>query len=365
MADPAVATVVTGPLHPSVIDKLMLGLIALDEDARVCSWNQWMARHTNIPANQAIGRELGELFPDGVSPALRKAIQCSLSGGMSRMLTHAVHGQLLPLRHGANRQGNPETLALNVFLQPLSATPQTPGRCLIQVFDVTGPVRREQMLEQEVYQNRRSSLIDDLTGQLNRRAFDIWLGAEWRRQQATGEPVSVMMVDVDQFKLFNDINGHVSGDRCLRRVAHAMARRINRPGDALFRYGGEEFAVLLTTTDCRGAAIVAESLLQTVRKLGIPHPATRAPVTVSIGFMAGQPAVNGASPGDYVAAADQALYSAKRAGRNRFRAHPDAEVTDVSLSLAGRRARIFDRELMRDDIEPGLVDTSELRSHTA
>lgn len=331
----------------AVLDRLMLGVVILDCDARVSFWNCWMSRCSTTLAAQARGRPFAELFDGEVNPQVNTAIRATLNQAHSRVLTHAVHGQLLPLKGPIDRHGQRAPMALNLYLQPLRDPANPDVGCLIQIFDVTGPVNRERKLEQEVYQNRRSSLVDELTGQLNRRAFEQWLGAEWRRQNLVDEPVACLMVDVDQFKMYNDILGHVEGDRCLRGVAHAMARRINRPGDALFRFGGEEFAVLLTTTDKRGASIVAQSLLETVRDLNIQHPVTKAPVTISIGLMAGRPASSAASPDDYVMAADQALYEAKRAGRNCYRVHSSAQSTGVDLSLAGRQAKIVDRELMQ------------------
>ncbi len=325
-------------------DLLMLGIIVLDPDGRVAGWNSWMQRHSGLQRQAALGCSLDELFGSGVSPNLLTAVEATLKRSHSRILTHAVHGQLLNLKTGGQNANQGEAMALNLYLVPVREA-ERGVHCLIQVFDVTGSARREKSLQEEVYNNRRSSLVDDLTGQLNRRAFDIWLAAEWRRLALVDEPVTVMMLDVDQFKLFNDMLGHVAGDECLRRLAHTLAQRINRPGDALFRYGGEEFAVLLTTTDKRGAAVVAASLIEAVRGLEIMHPATHAPVTISIGYMAGKP-VGHARPEDYVRAADAALYAAKNAGRNRAMAHAGCEITEIDPALAGRQAKILDRELM-------------------
>jgi diguanylate cyclase (GGDEF)-like protein len=169
--------------------------------------------------------------------------------------------------------------------------------------------------------NRRLTELshrDPLTGVANRRRFEEVLETEWRRAFRSGSPLSVLMADVDYFKLYNDTHGHPEGDACLRGVAAAFQSGLKRASDLLARYGGEEFIVLLPDTALDRAAALAEDLRAGVQALGIPHPgAPAAPVvTVSLGVAACRPAEGGA-PTDLVAAADRALYLAKERGRNR------------------------------------------------
>jgi diguanylate cyclase (GGDEF)-like protein len=182
---------------------------------------------------------------------------------------------------------------------------------------------------------RRLSTIDPLTGIANRRAFEEALDQEWRRMMRHSMPLSLLLIDVDYFKRFNDSYGHVAGDQCLRRVAQALARLARRAGDLAARYGGEEFAVLLPHTDIAAARRLGELMCAAVREQEIPHEGSAvAPfVTISIGVacIANLPQSAGAQARDVAAdgspgvagavllieTADRALYEAKFAGRNR------------------------------------------------
>jgi diguanylate cyclase (GGDEF)-like protein len=159
--------------------------------------------------------------------------------------------------------------------------------------------------------------LDGLTGLSNRRAFDVALQKEWARAARGGYPLSLMMIDVDHFKRFNDIHGHMGGDDCLRSLAGAFASCMKRPSDMVARYGGEEFAVILPMTDLAGATVVTHQLRRAVEGLAIPHAGSEfSVVTLSIGIAEWRPGTEDLSA-QLVESADQALYRAKRAGRNR------------------------------------------------
>lgn len=162
----------------------------------------------------------------------------------------------------------------------------------------------------------RLAATDPLTGVGNRRAFEAGLRDEWSRCARAGEPLSLLMIDVDFFKAYNDQYGHPQGDRCLKAVATCLVENMYRGGDLVARYGGEEFAILLPDTDA--ATQVARRLCDAVAELAIVHAeSVVAPhVTVSIGVASVWPR-DGASPQSLVEAADDALYAAKTAGRNQ------------------------------------------------
>ncbi len=169
-------------------------------------------------------------------------------------------------------------------------------------------------LEQATYE----TVHDALTGLHNRRGFDRIAGEEWHRARRERQALSLLMVDVDDFKNFNDLYGHLAGDRCLRRVAHAIDRSLKRPADFSARYGGEEFVCLLANTDAEGAREVAQAIVAAMREKKIPHGGSRAAaiVTVSVGGATWEPGDAG-QLSDLVAAADAALYEAKAEGRDR------------------------------------------------
>ena len=168
---------------------------------------------------------------------------------------------------------------------------------------------------------------DGLTGLANRRAFDDVFDQEWRRAEREGTSLSLLLLDIDRFKLFNDTYGHQAGDECLRLVAGAVAGALKRPGDLAARYGGEEIAVLLPTTDASGAATIAEVVRSAVQELALGHE--RNPpiglLTASIGVATStvaQRKTGAATPELLLLAADQALYRAKESGRNRVERAP-------------------------------------------
>jgi diguanylate cyclase (GGDEF)-like protein len=169
---------------------------------------------------------------------------------------------------------------------------------------------------------------DALTGVANRRYFDAFLAQSWRVAQDTGKSLGLLLIDVDHFKVYNDLYGHQAGDRCLCAVTDAIGQCLRRPVDLLARWGGEEFAVVIADTDGASLDHVAERIRQSVQGLGLVHAASScAPVvTVSIGMASMVPA-SGADLKDLMNATDAALYQAKANGRNQVCARSQELVT--------------------------------------
>ncbi|RKU00953.1 hypothetical protein C7H84_25220 [Burkholderia sp. Nafp2/4-1b] len=162
-----------------------------------------------------------------------------------------------------------------------------------------------------------SSARDGLTGAFNRSHFNDHFHTLFLQARRQGEPLSLLMVDVDHFKAYNDAFGHVKGDACLIAVAHALAGAVRRPADMVARYGGEEFAIVLPNTGARGARLVAEEAREGVLRLDLAMPGSPAGrVSVSVGCATVSPD-DLSTPDALIEAADAALYRAKDAGRNR------------------------------------------------
>ena len=180
----------------------------------------------------------------------------------------------------------------------------------------------ERKVTERTEELRRMSMKDGLTGIANRRSFDERLGGEWRRGLRTGKSLSLMMIDIDHFKLFNDHYGHVEGDRCIRAVAQALEQVVNRSTDLVARYGGEEFAVILPDTDAEAALWLATACLEAITALGTEHAHSSAGSLVSISIGLCTMTVDAELDAEkLVTRADQALYEAKRAGRNCYRVY--------------------------------------------
>ena len=167
-------------------------------------------------------------------------------------------------------------------------------------------------------QLRYLSMRDGLTALFNRRTFDEELESEWRRALRAPSPFSIIILDIDYFKKYNDTYGHQEGDLCLRSVANIVGCSVRRPGDLTARYGGEEFVVLLPLTSADDAAVIAEGIRREVEAVGLEHKTSTVSnvVTVSIGVGTVTPALD-QSADELLRLADQALYAAKSEGRNR------------------------------------------------
>ena len=211
------------------------------------------------------------------------------------------------------------------------------GFTVVARAEVTDLVRKEQLLEQANAQLSRQSATDGLTGIANRRRFDETLASEWLRAARSGNAVSLLMVDIDHFKRYNDHYGHVAGDECLRRVTHVLASCVRRAGELLARYGGEEFVLLLPGAELAHARDMAHRCLERLTREALPHGAspTAAQVTFSIGVAHGFPSA-ARDPESLVNAADTAMYRAKMAGRARYAI---ADTADWEIDKDAPRSR--------------------------
>ena len=202
------------------------------------------------------------------------------------------------------------------------------GMCLAYATDHQ---HRENYLQSCLIELTRSKMIDQakqleslsqqdaLTGLANRRHLDEMIKNEWNRSMRYRTPLTIMMIDIDYFKHYNDSLGHLEGDRCLKKIATCIAKIAARSGDLAARYGGEEFILVFAMTDQAQGIKQAELLIDLIKDLQIPHPSsTVAPyVTVSIGVASTTPHIN-QNHIDFIKSADNALYQAKDAGRNRY-----------------------------------------------
>ena len=182
-------------------------------------------------------------------------------------------------------------------------------------------VHNQLLLKQQRDQLRSIALMDGLTGIANRRKLESHLTTHWLQCAREQKPLSLFMIDVDNFKKYNDHYGHQEGDNCLKQIAQTIDTSLERPCDLAARFGGEEFVCLLPDTDHQGARYVAEKIEQAIRALAMPHQASPVAnqVTVSIGSTTLLPTPN-SDPQQLIARADEQLYIAKNNGRNQISA---------------------------------------------
>jgi diguanylate cyclase (GGDEF)-like protein/PAS domain S-box-containing protein len=296
-----------------LMEKLAVPVFVLDTSARVMLWNRACERLTGVPARDILGtRDHWRSFFEDRRPTLADLLieERAAADAFIPTLHGTVDEQHLTAESWCDmpRVGRRRYLAAD-------ATPiyDDRGR-LAAVVETLRDLTDEKLAQIALEQ---LATRDGLTGLANRRCFDDTLHAEWARALRQRQPLSLLMVDVDNFKAYNDANGHLGGDECLKRIATAVASEM-RANDLVARYGGEEFAVILPNQSLKGAASVAERIRTRVEQLQLPNRLAAAQhVTVSIGAATAIAAPDN-SASELVAIADAALYRAKHMGRNRI-----------------------------------------------
>ncbi|GFK92914.1 Phytochrome-like protein cph2 [Fundidesulfovibrio magnetotacticus] len=263
-----------------------------------------------------------DLYVDGFQrESMKKAIeQDGFVRGFELVLRRKDGGRIEAiLAAGLRRDANGQVVGYQGILHDVTALKQAERLREAYSHDLERQVR-ERTLELSDANDKlqRLSECDGLTGIANRRKFDAVFRAEWERALRAASPLTLALADVDHFKAFNDLRGHLQGDDCLRRVARALAGRVRQAGDLAARYGGEEFALVFPGLGASQAGMVAGKLRAAVAELAIAHgkSPTAGVVTVSVGAATCVPAP-GMDPERLLRAADANLYEAKRQGRDR------------------------------------------------
>ena len=303
-----------------ILDAVNSGLILVDAEGKVLLWNDWTAQHSGIPVADALGCSLETLFGDGLTTAFKSAVRNALSFRLPIVLSHALHRTPLPLYSLPLTQQEQPRIQQSVTLTPIVNSSNF--FCLLQITDASIWIKRESVLKSHSERLGKEATTDALTGTYNRRFFDDRFRAEFGRVQRQETPLSLIMLDIDYFKNYNDTYGHPAGDRALIAVAKAIDAQLNRATDIVVRYGGEEFIVILPDAGSEGGLAVAEKLRAAIAELGIPHGTSKVAdhLTVSVGLSTYQPSSDIAcDTGILLESVDAALYQAKLGGRNSVR----------------------------------------------
>ena len=301
----------------SVLGAVNLGMVVIAADGRVVLWNAWMSKHSGLPQERVVGADFFAACPGLRGGRVDAAVTQALRENFSSVLSQSLNKAPFALHANAAAAARGERLQQAVEVTPI-AVEGAPRHCLVQISDVSVAVAREKLLREQAMVLRSQTFADGLTGIANRRHFDVAMEKEHRRAKRGGAALSLLMIDIDHFKAYNDHYGHQKGDQCLIQVAAGLAGMLKRPCDLMARYGGEEFAVILPELDLDQAGRIAETLRARALELAIPHERNGdVPyVTVSIGVTSQRPE----APVDIealIGAADRALYEAKNEGRNR------------------------------------------------
>ena len=314
---PARAVDVADSYAVRLMQHLVVPTFVIDPKRRVVIWNRACERLTGVAASEVIGTtKHWQAFYETKRPCLADLVALDRPEQLPEYYSEYAARGHNGLGFSAEnwcvmpRLGNQLYLAIDAG--PIHDEAGNLIAVVETLRDLTDQKRAETALKE-------LATKDGLTGLSNRRSFDEMLMSEWSRAQQTQRPMSLLFVDVDHFKLFNDRHGHQAGDECLRAVAHVVDRHAVRPLDLASRYGGEEFALILPDMSCDDACAIAEEIRHAVMALAIAHGAIGAGnhVTLSVGVASHIPGEADGGPDRLLGAADQALYAAKRLGRNR------------------------------------------------
>lgn len=300
-----------------LMQHLVVPTFVIDPQRRVVIWNRACERLTGVSAAEVLGTsQHWRAFYEKQRYCLADLVALErpdkLAELYSQYLVRSEHGMGFSAENWCVMPKLGNHLYLAIDAGPIHDEAGKLIAVVETLRDMTDQKRAEMALQ-------TLAAKDGLTGLANRRAFDQALQSEWLRAQRSGKPLSLLFVDVDHFKLFNDAHGHQTGDECLREVARVVSRHAVRPLDLASRYGGEEFALILPEMSRDEACAIAEEIRSAVMGLRITHGANGAGehVTLSVGVASHVPGEADGSPDGLLGAADQALYAAKRLGRNR------------------------------------------------
>ncbi|MAS07794.1 MAG: hypothetical protein CL534_24345 [Ahrensia sp.] len=296
----------------SILSKMTDGVALFDEGARLVYCNdQYHAFFSLTQDVRVPGAELAAVLRAAAERGEQLGIP---EKGVEDWVQEVAQGMM---------RGGEEEIRLFDGRVVIARTKVVPSLGSVSVVsDITDMRLTEEKLAGLVGEMETLARTDALTGVVNRRAFDEELEREVSRSRRNGEPLSLIILDVDHFKAYNDFHGHPEGDICLKRVANILRAQVRRGADLLARYGGEEFCVVLPDTDEEGALVFAEELRAAIEAAGIEHGASETgQVTASLGVATLPAGVAGLSPSDLLKMADIALYGAKRSGRNRAMQH--------------------------------------------
>jgi len=310
-------------LLDSVLKAVKVGTIVLDSDQRVVFWNRWMEQHSRMTAEEVMGKKFVELFPDLEQGRTHDAIRGALANNFASLISQTLNKAPFPFYVPSADPKQKVRIQQAVQVMPIEVATMS-RHCLVQITDVSMAVEREKQLREKTQELESQSFTDGLTGIANRRYFDSYMEDEFRRAKRAVTPLSLIMLDVDYFKNYNDNYGHQKGDQTLIQVAAALGSVINRSGDLLARYGGEEFAAILSNTNADGAHRMAEEMRAIVEAQAIEHGYSKVAkcITISLGVATMLPTLD-SSTTSLIDSADRALYQAKASGRNRVIIHGD------------------------------------------
>ena len=297
-----------------MLHSIDVGLVVLDREYRIHVWNGFMENHSGRRPDEVIGQDLFTMFPDLPQDWFRGKAESVFQLKSRAFTIWEQRPYLFRFKNYRPITGTADFMYQNITLIPLVSVDGEVSHIGVIVYDVTDTAVNRKALQAANDQLEALSRTDALTGLNNRGYWEECQKREFARARRTGQPVSLVMFDIDHFKAINDTYGHQAGDEVIRVVSETLRSRM-RATDIAGRYGGEEFVVILIDTDAEGGRIMAERLRRSIEALSVRHEDHAIRFTVSLGVAELQEDIAGHS--QWTEQADRALYRAKHEGRNR------------------------------------------------
>lgn len=298
----------------AIVQSIDVGVVVLDRDYRVQVWNTFMENRSGVQPKDAHNQYFFSLFPEVNREWFTRKVESVATLGTPAFTIWEQRPYLVRFKNYQPITGQEEFMYQNTTLLPLRSTDSNINHICLVIYDVTDVATNRHQLQAVNAQLQQLSSTDRLTGLYNRGHWEESLKVAYARHQRYGNATSLVMFDIDHFKRVNDTYGHQAGDRVIKQVARLVREHV-RDSDVAGRYGGEEFAVVLSDTDKGGAHFFAERLRQAVEALEVLHDGHSIRFTISLGVA--DLSSSSTSHTDLIAWADQALYVSKSAGRNR------------------------------------------------
>jgi diguanylate cyclase len=306
-------------IFSQVFDILDIGIVILDRNLNVFKWNRWMERHSGINAEQIVDHPLFDFFPELDNSRFLRSCRCVIGLGNLYFFSQKLHRYLFPLKPVSTLDKRFSLMQQSCNMGPIRDENGSIAYICNTVRDVTDIAIYEQRLIE-------MNMKDGLTGIYNRRFLSTRLKEEVDRFRRYRNDLSLFMFDLDHFKVVNDTYGHLFGDYILQAVT-ALIGSLIRSSDILTRYGGEEFCCVLPETDLSKAALIAERCRRAVAKNLFHFQGITARVTISIGVAQVYEEIS--TPEKLIDQADQALYMAKKGGRDQVSIASNQQANEV------------------------------------
>jgi len=314
------------PFLDSVIDRINIGIFIVNSRMEIVLWNHFMETNSGRPASSVVGRNLFECFPELPRNVMENKLKGVFILKNFAFSSWEQRPYLFKFQHNRPVTGGVEHMYQDFTFIPIKDDTGQVEHVCITLIDVTDIAIYQKMLKEALESLAEANHRDGLTGIYNRHFLEESLAREFSRARRYGGTISLIMIDIDNFKVINDTYGHLAGDDVLRNTAIQLGALL-RQTDILGRYGGEEFGLLLPETKLEGAHILAERIRAQIAEIQVPYGNTHIQVTISAGIAEYHPDM--ARYEDLVKAADDALYQAKDAGRNRVVSAQTPNVFDV------------------------------------